>query len=87
MEFLALVKRNVGLVAIPDEWKEKFLAKVELWENEANDTRQKHIDRLKSALTALKARIDRINTAYTEGGLELREFKNSKTRSSPKRRI
>jgi len=27
------VKRNVKLVVIPDEWKEKFLARIETWED------------------------------------------------------
>ena len=33
---------------------------------------------LKSELAALKSKIDRLNTAFTEGGLELAEFKELK---------
>ena len=35
-------------------------------------------DRVKSELAALKSKIDRLNTAFTEGGLELSEFKELK---------
>ena len=72
------VKRNVSLVTIPDEWKEKFLARIELWQNDEAQTRQRHVDRIKAELAALKAKIDRLNTAFTEGGLELAEFKELK---------
>ena len=37
-KFAEEVKRNTALVTIPDDWKEKFLAKIELWQNdEAQD--------------------------------------------------
>ena len=72
------VKRNVSLVAIPDEWKEKFLARIELWQNDEAQLRQRHVDRIKGELAALKSKIDRLNTAFTEGGLELAEFKEIK---------
>ena len=41
-------------------------------------TRQRHVDRIKAELAALKSKIDRLNTAFTEGGLELSEFKEFK---------
>jgi site-specific DNA recombinase len=72
------VKRNVSLVAIPDEWKEKYLARIELWQNDEAQMRQRHVDRIKADLGSLKAKIDRLNTAFTEGGLELAEFKELK---------
>jgi hypothetical protein len=76
--FAEEVKRNVSLVTIPDEWKEKFLAKIELWQNEEVQARQRQVDRIKAALADLKSKIDRLNTAFTEGGLELHEFKELK---------
>jgi site-specific DNA recombinase len=72
------VKRNVALVTIPDDWKEKFLAKIELWQNEESQAQQRQVDRIKSELAVLKSKIDRLNTAFTEGGLELSEFKELK---------
>ena len=76
--FAEEVKRNVSLVTIPDEWREKFLAQIELWQNDEGQTRQRHVDRIKGELAALKSKIDRLNTAFTEGGLELQEFKELK---------
>ena len=77
-KFAEEVRRNSALVVIPDDWKEKFLAKIELWQNDEAQARQHHIDRIKSELAALKSKIDRLNTAFTEGGLELAEFKELK---------
>ena len=77
-EFAEEVKRNTALVTIPDEWKEKFLAQIELWQNEDAQERQRRVDHVKSELAALKLKIDRLNLAFTEGGLELPEFKELK---------
>ena len=77
-KFAEEVKRNTALVTIPDDWKEKFLAKIELWQNDELQARQRQVDRIKSELAALKSKIDRLNTAFTEGGLELPEFKELK---------
>ena len=77
-KFAEEVKRNTQLVTIPDEWKEKFLAKIETWEGEACCVRQQQIDRLTSTLAALKSRLDRVNNAFVDGSLELLEFKEIK---------
>ena len=77
-QFAEEIKRNVALVAIPDEWKEKFLAQIELWQNEEAQARQRRMERVKSELTALKSKIDRLNTAFIEGGIEIQEFKELK---------
>ena len=77
-KFAEEVKRNAALVTISDDWKEKFLAQIELWQNEDAEARQHHVDLINSRLTALKSKIDRLNTAFTEGGLELAEFKELK---------
>ena len=76
--FAEEIKRNVALVTIPDDWKEKFLAQIELWQNDETQARQRHIDRIKFELAALKSKITKLNTAFTEGGLELQEFKELK---------
>jgi hypothetical protein len=76
--FAEEVKRNAALVAIPNEWKEKFLAQIELWENDETQMQQRHVDRIRVELAGLKSKIDRLNTAFTEGGLELGEFKELK---------
>ena len=40
--------------------------------------RQRHVDRIKAELAALKTKIDRLNVAFTESGIELAEFKELK---------
>ena len=77
-KFAEEVKRNAALVAIDDNWKEKFLARIELWQNDEAQARQRHVDRIKAEIATLKSKIDRLNTAFTEGGLELSEFKELK---------
>jgi len=72
------IKRQVSLVTIPDEWKEKFLAQIELWQNEEGQERQERVDRIKAQLATLKSKIDRLNTAFTEGAMEIQEFKELK---------
>ena len=40
--------------------------------------RQRHVDHIKAELAALKTKIDRLNLAFTESGIELAEFKELK---------
>ena len=64
------MKRNTQLAVIPDEWKEKFLARIETWEGESSQDKQAQIDRLKPELAGLKAKIDRLNNAFADGSLD-----------------
>ena len=84
-KFAAEVKRNVELVTIPDEWKEKFLARIETWETETSHEKQQKIDRLKSDLSSLKAKIDRINNGFADGSINIAEFKELKNPLVPKK--
>ena len=79
------MKRNAELVVIPDEWKEKFLAKIETWESDGSQEKQQKIDAFKSELTSLKAKIDRINTGFTEGAIDVLEFKELKNPLMPQK--
>ncbi len=79
------MKRNVGLVVLPEEWKERFLARVETWEGESSVTKQQAIDRVKAELAALKSKIERVNNAFADGALEITEFKELKNPLVPKK--
>ncbi len=70
-KFAEEVKRNAHLVTIPDEWKEKFLARIETWETGTSQEKQQKIDRLKSDLSSLKAKIDRINNGFADGSIDI----------------
>lgn len=76
--FGAEVKRNVTLASIPDEWVERFNARILTWEKEISVGKQIQIDSLKAQMLELKLRIDRVNSGFTEGSLDSREFKELK---------
>jgi site-specific DNA recombinase len=83
--FAEEVVRNVELVTLPDEWKEKYLARMETWEANTNIAAQAQIDRLEAELTGIKASLKRINTAFSEGHLDIEEFKELKNPLVPKK--
>jgi len=76
--FATEVKRNTQLASIPDEWFEKFLARIETWETDTSNEKQAEIDRLKAELCKVKAKIDRINNGFADGSLDVQEFKELK---------
>jgi hypothetical protein len=81
----AEVKRNVQLVTLPEIWKERFLAKVEVWEADNAATKQAQIGRLGAELKTVKAKIDRLNDGFTDGSIDLAEFKELKNPLVPKK--
>jgi site-specific DNA recombinase len=83
--FAQEVRRNAALAVLPDEWAERFLAKVETWEAEGSTVRQEQIGRLTAQLDAVKAKIDRLNTAFADGSLELAEFREMKNPLIPQK--
>jgi site-specific DNA recombinase len=84
-KFADEVKRNVALVTIPEEWKERFLARIETWENDAAQAKQKRVEHLRGELASLKSKLDRINTAFADGALDIGEFKELKNPLVPKK--
>ncbi len=84
-KFESEVKRNTELVGLSDEWKEKFLARLEGWSDESLGRKHEKIERLKSELSSLKSKIERLNTAFTEGTLNIEEFKEMKNPLVPQK--
>ena len=84
-QFAEEVKRNAQLVTIPDEWREKFLARIETWETEVSHEKQQKIDELKNEFVSLKAKIDRLNNGFTDGSIDIDEFKELKNPLVPKK--
>jgi len=72
------VKRNAQLTVLSEEWKERFLARVETWETEVSVAKQNEIDRLKAEFALLKTKIDRINNGFADGSLTIQEFRELK---------
>ena len=81
----AEVKRNAELLCLPEEWRERFLAKIETWEAEGATSNQTQIDRLRAELATIKAKIDRINAAFADGSLDIAEFRELKNPLVPKK--
>jgi len=63
---------------LPDEWREKFLAKVNEWEKENRHSSEIFAQNLKTELEKVKTKINRLMDAYLEGDLELPEFQLKK---------
>ncbi len=63
---------------LPEEWKERFLARVETWETETSTAMQDPIDRIKTELGALKSKIARVNHGLADASLDIEEFKEFK---------
>jgi site-specific DNA recombinase len=76
--FAKEVKRNTELVSLPDEWKERFLARIETWEKETWIVSKEQMECLTAALVSLRSRIDRLNTGFADGVIEVQEFKDIK---------
>ena len=83
--FESEVKRNIELVTLPDEWKEKFLARLENWSDQSSEAQQTEIDRLKTTLASLKSKLQRINNAFAEGSLDIDEFRELKNPLVPQK--
>lgn len=76
---------NTELVGLSDEWKEKFLASVEGWSEESLGRNHERINRPKSELSSLKAKILRLSTAFTDGTLNVDEFREMRNPLVPQK--
>ncbi len=65
---------------MPDDWREKYIAKVGEWEKENSQSSNFFAQNLKTELSAIKIKIDRLMDGYLEGGFELVEFQEKKNK-------
>jgi DNA invertase Pin-like site-specific DNA recombinase len=72
--FAEQIKENCQKVSLPDDWREKFLAKLETENAEARRSSDLFAQNLKIELEKVKTKINRLTDAYLEGDLELPEF-------------
>jgi len=72
------IKENCQKVSLPDGWREKYLAKVGEWEKENRQLSDLFAQNLKTELSAIKTKIDRLMDGYLEGSFELAEFQEKK---------
>ncbi|MFZ5933081.1 MAG: recombinase zinc beta ribbon domain-containing protein [Patescibacteria group bacterium] len=72
------IKEQCQKVSLPDVWRERFLNKLKVWENETRQTSDLFAQNLKKKIEELKTKISRLTDAYLEGTFELSEFQQKK---------
>jgi len=72
------IKEMCQKVSLPDNWRGKYLVKVDKWEKENRQSSELFAQNLKAELEKTKIKINRLMDAYLEGDLELPEFQLKK---------
>jgi hypothetical protein len=74
----AQVKNLCQKVSLPDEWREKFLAKLENENKEPRHSSDLFAQNLRNQISAIKEKLERLTDAYLAEALELLNIKNVK---------
>jgi hypothetical protein len=72
------VKNLCQKVSLPDEWREKFLAKLENENKESRHSSDLFAQNLRDQISAIKIRLERLTDAYLGEALELTEYQEKK---------
>ena len=72
------VKNLCQKVSLPDEWREKFLAKLENENKESRHSLDLFAQNLRDSISAIKIRLERLTDAYLGEALELGEYQEKK---------
>ena len=76
--FAEQIKEMCQKVSLPDEWREKFLAKLETESVEARHSSDLFAQNLRDQISAIKIRLERLTDAYLGEALELVEYQEKK---------
>ncbi len=79
-ELAKQVKEQVQKVSLPDEWREKYLERLEKETGEARHSSDIFVQNLRSGIADLKTKIDRLTDGYLGGSFELAEYQETKNR-------
>ena len=72
------VKNLCQKVSLPDEWREKFLEKLENENVESRHSSDLFVQNLRNRISAIKIKIERLTDAYLGEALELAEYQEKK---------
>ncbi|OIO06762.1 hypothetical protein AUJ27_03640 [Candidatus Falkowbacteria bacterium CG1_02_37_44] len=76
--FAEQVKENCQKVSLPDVWRERYLNKLKIWENENRQTSDLFAQNLKKNISVIKIKLERLTDAYLAEALELAEYQQTK---------
>ena len=74
------VKELVQKATLSDEWREKYLLKLDGETGEARRSSDAFAQNLRTKIAAVKMKIDRLNDGYLSGSFELPEYQETKNR-------
>ena len=72
------VKNLCQKVSLPDEWRKKFLVKLESENKESRHSSDLFAQNLRDSIPAIKIRLERLIDAYLGEALELAEYQEKK---------
>ncbi len=64
------LKDKISKVALCEDWKEKMLAKVEVWEKENTQSSQSFAQNLEKEIKETEAKLDKLVNAFLDGSIE-----------------
>ncbi len=76
--FAEQVKEFCQKVSLPDEWRGKYLAKVNEWEKENRQSSDLFAQNLRKEISVLKTKMERLTNAYLAEAMELAEYQQTK---------
>ena len=76
--FAEQIKQYVQKISLSNEWQDKFLKRIAVWEKTTCRTSELFIQNLKIELVKIKTKINRLLDAHLEGVLEIDEYQEKK---------
>ncbi len=80
------VREQCQKVSLPNEWRERFLAKLETEDKENRHSPNLFAQNLRSQISAIKEKLERLTGAYLAEALELAEYQERKNELMAKKK-
>jgi len=72
------IRTAVQNLSLSDEWREKYLAKLNKWQGESRRSSEPFVRKLNDGIAGVRAKLDRLTDAMLDGSVEPQEFKELK---------